>query len=356
MTEPDIIDAELIEDDTRALVPIPAPTFTLGLRPGLSPEDTAVEDWLDEQRSPHTRRSYATAMRQWRAWLNRYDCCSLWLPHRRHAFAWRDSLLAAGRGAKTVDDRLVGIRSFYDFLCDLDGSPLVVNPLKSKKLLLNRGAHQRTQALSREEVGQLTTAAKGKVRTSRKGLVRGNDARLLVVFLATTGCRIDEARKLTVGDLGRQAGHPVATLTRKGGKRQEVAVDAHVFDMLARHVEGSPPDHHVFQPYRAAGRTGAGYSYSGAYSAVQSASMAAGLVTTGKDGKKRGRVHPHMLRSTVATQTIDAGSEITDVQDQLGHASTDTTRMYDRGGRRLRRMAGVAGVMAEMVDLEDEDG
>lgn len=356
MTDVDVIDAEIIDEEPGRLVPIPAPVFTIAVRPGKTAEDTAVEDWLDEQRSPHTRRSYASAIEQWRAWLARYDCCSLGLPHRRHAFDWRASMKDAGLKPKTIDSRLVAARSFYDYLCDLPGSPLIVNPIKSKKLLLNTGVHQRTKALAEEEVKALTAAAKSKIQDSpTTGLVRGNDQRLLIAFLATTGCRIKEAIGLRVEDLDRQAGQPIATVTIKGGDRRPISVDPHVFDMLMRHSEGWPPDWHVFQPHRAAGRNGAGYSYSGAYRLVQSASIAAGLVKKGVEGEpKKARVHPHMLRATFITQAIDAGMEITDVQDQVNHSMTETTRGYDNGARRHRRMAKVVGVLAEMVDLEDE--
>lgn len=304
-------------------------------------EDRAVQLWLDSLVSPHTRRSYETAMKGWREHLRARDVL-LQSPRRADMDAWRHKLETDGKKPKTVDSRMIAIRAFYDYLAaEIDGYG--ANPVRGAKLL-NRGPHSQTQALSRDDLRALTARA-------RKA---GPDRWLLMLFLATTGCRISEAINLKVEDLGRNAGHCVATLTRKGGRRDEVSVDAQVFNLLTEHVKDSAPDHHVFQPHRTAGRTGGPFTYAGAYKAVRDlgAATVLGQDSDGKDVTLK--VHPHMLRATLATQAIDAGKEITDVQDQLGHAKTETTRLYDRGGRRLRRMASVAGVMAEMVDLGDE--
>jgi len=42
------------------------------------------------------------------------------------------------------------------------------------------------------------------------------------------------------------------------------------------------------------------------------------------------RFGPHAARATAATNAIDQGADITQVQQWLGHASVSTTRVYDR--------------------------
>ena len=51
----------------------------------------------------------------------------------------------------------------------------------------------------------------------------------------------------------------------------------------------------------------------------------------------------HDLRRTWATHALDAGVPLQNVQDQLGHASPTTTRIYDRSGDRARAAA-IAGL------------
>jgi len=48
-------------------------------------------------------------------------------------------------------------------------------------------------------------------------------------------------------------------------------------------------------------------------------------------------ITPHSLRHACATLALDAGAELRDVQDLLGHADPRTTRRYDRARNRLDR-------------------
>lgn len=48
---------------------------------------------------------------------------------------------------------------------------------------------------------------------------------------------------------------------------------------------------------------------------------------------------PHSLRHAFATVYLDAGGNLRDLQDALGHASPSTTRRYDRDRRNLNRDA-----------------
>jgi integrase len=51
------------------------------------------------------------------------------------------------------------------------------------------------------------------------------------------------------------------------------------------------------------------------------------------------RLSPHSLRHAFATVYLDAGGNLRDLQDALGHASPSTTRRYDRDRRNLNRDA-----------------
>jgi integrase len=51
------------------------------------------------------------------------------------------------------------------------------------------------------------------------------------------------------------------------------------------------------------------------------------------------RVHAHLLRSTAATHMLEAGTDVTVVQQILGHASLDTTLRYLQIGGELKRRA-----------------
>jgi site-specific recombinase XerD len=43
-----------------------------------------------------------------------------------------------------------------------------------------------------------------------------------------------------------------------------------------------------------------------------------------------GTLRPHVLRATAATNALENGADIAQVQEWLGHASITTTRLYDK--------------------------
>jgi integrase len=49
---------------------------------------------------------------------------------------------------------------------------------------------------------------------------------------------------------------------------------------------------------------------------------------------------PHSTRHTYATLALDAGVELRDLQDAMGHADPRTTRRYDRNRNNLNRSPG----------------
>jgi site-specific recombinase XerD len=56
---------------------------------------------------------------------------------------------------------------------------------------------------------------------------------------------------------------------------------------------------------------------------------------TGKDGQPERRCiySPHSLRATTATLLLDAGTDMAEVQELLGHRHITTTQIYDKRRR-----------------------
>jgi integrase len=236
-------------------------------------------------------------------------------PRRVDADEWRDHLLKAqGMRPKSVDTRLIPIRSFYDYLCTEE--LLEANPIRNARLL-NAKAYRPTPALSEEEMVRLAVAA-DELDPAR---------RLFVAVHATTICRVSEALGIRVRDLARESGHPVVWLTRKGGERGYVPLDPAVHTAIEEHVAalGLTEDDLLFSrpghppmTYSAAQNL---YDWLGRRSGI---CKQVGQTKTGKPILKS-LVTPHVLRATGITILLDKEQPIDRVQKLAGHRRTDTT-------------------------------
>jgi site-specific recombinase XerD len=56
-----------------------------------------------------------------------------------------------------------------------------------------------------------------------------------------------------------------------------------------------------------------------------------------KDANIHKKIHPHMFRAKFASLALESGVPITSVQADMGHASIETTAMYDHAKNRLDR-------------------
>jgi len=154
------------------------------------------------------------------------------------------------------------------------------------------------------------------------------DAALLAVLYGL-GLRRAEAAALDMADLEGDT----VTVTGKGrrqrlaylgGSGARAAIDA----WLA--VRGRAPGP-FFAPVNRGGRVAVGRGMTGQAIAyrVRVRGKAAGL----------GKLAPHALRRSFATQLLASGNDLAVTADLLGHARTDTTRLYDRRGEEAKRAA-----------------
>ena len=156
------------------------------------------------------------------------------------------------------------------------------------------------------------------------------DAALLAVLYGL-GLRRSEAVGLELADMDRAAG---TLLVHGKGRRQRLAylgLNGSADAMAAwLAVRGDAPGP-LFNPVNRGGRVAEGRSMTGQAVAARviRRSEAAGL----------GKLAPHSLRRSFATQLLSAGNDLAITADLMGHARTDTTRLYDRRGEDAKRAA-----------------
>jgi len=80
--------------------------------------EEAMERWLasGRRRSEHTRRTYRTAVMQWRKYvLEQHNVQHLWQVTTYHVQQWIDYMTRDGKSKRTVGARLAACSSFYDY-------------------------------------------------------------------------------------------------------------------------------------------------------------------------------------------------------------------------------------------------
>jgi integrase len=186
-------------------------------------------------------------------------------------------------------------------------SRLVRNPADTVQLPREVQAERRY--LTHEQVFALADAAKGH--------------RLVVLFLAYTGCRFGEMAALRVrrfDELRRRVEIAEAVTavngtlvwgTPKGHARRWVSVPKFIAEEIARRVRSKSADELIFKSSRGQVLRASNFRRD----VFNQACSAAGL----------GAMHPHELRHTAASLAIASGANVKVVQSMLGHKSATLT-------------------------------
>ena len=145
----------------------------------------------------------------------------------------------------------------------------------------------------------------------------------LVCLLGLLGLRIFETVGADIEDLGEEHGHRVLRVRGKGGKVVLVPLPPAV----SRAVDRAAAERLVGPLLL--NRRGTRMDRHAATRRLRSLAAVAGV--------RLPRMHPHMLRHTFVTTSIDAGVDLRDVQIAARHADPRTTMRYDRARKNLDR-------------------
>ena len=311
--------------------------------------------WLTTKRTANTRFNYgrdlgvrllrpgATAIGEptqskapdWLTYCHSIGLDPLHGVQEEHVALWARGMEAAGLSAPTVARKLCAVSSWYTWLRkhghvtenpaeDLDRP--YVDPDSSKTPGLTKD--QALAMLAAADASDWPQAARNAALTS------------LLLF---TGARVSEASEATLADLGMDRGHRVLWVTRKGGKRQPLALPPPVLGRLDAYQSGRDDLEHVPAIVGSTGRdrpliataTGRHMRPADVWALMRRIGKAAGLPP--ELVKAMGA---HSMRHSFATLYLDAGGNLVDLQDAMGHKDPRTTRRYDRARGRLDRSPG----------------
>lgn len=293
--------------------------------PGGQATDPALRRFLRsleaKDASPHTRRSYATAVGSYLAWLD--DRGVDWRRPARTDLRAYLAMLTPGHARSSVTQRLAAIRTFHRWAAReglADGNPWgsIVRPRLSSRL---------PRVLETDEIVRMLAvvdAELGADAATRQGIALALRDRALVETAYAAGLRISELAGAEVASLDLSRGE--IRVLGKGRKERVGLLGEPARRALRVYLEDGRPvllerrplvellpaqiflNHHG-QPL---GVRGLRYR-------LDRMRRLAGL----PEG-----ITPHTLRHSFATHLLDGGADLRVVQELLGHESLATTQIY----------------------------
>jgi integrase/recombinase XerD len=315
------------------------------------PATRLVLAWLAGKRSEHTRRAYARDLGilpqarpsrapSWLAWCRAAGADPVTEVTEDHVTLYARALDAAGLSTATAARKLSAVAGWYTWLTRRGHIP--ANPAADVDRPAVDPDTSTTPGLTRDQAAAILTAA-----DHARGPQQARTAAIIAVLLFT-GARVSEICGADVEDLGTDRGHRVLWVTRKGGKRQALALPApaagRVDGYLASHGDlpsapALPGRAGAARPRRVlfATDSGARLLPADVWRLVRRVGKAAGL-----PAELVAHLGPHAMRHSFGTLYLDSGGSLRDLQDAMGHADPRTTRRYDRARFTLDRSPGYA--------------
>ena len=162
---------------------------------------------------------------------------------------------------------------------------------------------------------------------------------LAVSLMVATGVRVHEAVGIKCQDIDLE-GRSLRLLGKGRRERQVFLTNDWITDYTSAYLDarltlGLKHHHLLFNLH---------------YDPLTPPAMRSRLAKAARAAGLPGRVTPHMLRHTAATQLIEAGVDIRYIQRLLGHASLSTTEIYTHvSDRALKQVVSDADVLGRLA-------
>ena len=289
--------------------------------------DRFLQSLAARDTSPHTRRSYETAVGTYLSWLE--DRAIDWRTPSRGDLRAYLTELTGGHARSSIAQRLAAIRSFHrwavrDGLTAGDPWGAIATPRQPGRLprvLEVADVDAMLAVVSADLADAERAGAPARVAMARALALRD---RALVETAYAAGLRVSELAEAELAELDLRRGEirvigkgrkqRVGLLGRPARAAIEAYLDAGRPVLLATRGEDASAPTEVFLNHRGAPLGVRGLRYR-----LDRIRRRAGL----PDG-----VSPHTLRHSFATHLLDGGADLRVVQELLGHESLATTQIY----------------------------
>ena len=250
--------------------------------------------------SPNTVKSYLNGLKLFVIWLD----VPIEETTYRKIIAYMDYLLGKRLKPKTINCYLNSVCQFYHYLAEEEEVP-IVNPVKKPNIMkLPRGLPKH---LKEEQIKILFENLKGP------------RDRAMFMMMLRCGLRVEEVAHLSLGsiDLKRRI---LFIQDGKGAKDRVVYISNDALTALLEYLRVRPTNtvKKVFLVEKGP-LTGQSISIRGIQKRMEYYARRTNL-----------KISCHHLRHTMATQMLNADTDLSTIQDLLGHNSIRTTQRYCR--------------------------
>jgi integrase/recombinase XerD len=244
---------------------------------------------------------------------------------RAHVIAWRDTLLSRKQADASIRRSLSALSSLFKYLCNRNAVPF--NPVTGVQRPSEGANEGRTPALGDAQARLLLEAPVG-------GSVKAKRDRAILATLLYHGLRREELCGLRVGDMHRREGvmhFQVRGKGRKGKKIRFVAVGPLAQRLIDEYLDAAGHradiEGPLFRPVKnnSTGLLAKPLNPQSLYESIVLHYARKVGITKDTHG-----FCVHSLRATAATNSLQNGADIAEVQQWLGHANVSTTRLYDK--------------------------
>ena len=281
-------------------------------------------EWFANLDNERTRRAYRIDVTEFMRFVGIKVPQEFRTVTRAHVLAWRKTLEERAVAGATVRRKLAALSSLFEYLCERNA--VVNNPIKGVKRPKVDTYEGKTPAIGDHQARKLLDAPSNDTLKGKR------DRAILSVFLYH-GLRREELCLLKVKDICERRGVSHLRVHGKGGKLRYVPLHPESAGRIADYLEQAGHKEllgtALFRPVKnnVDGNTKHAITAGSVYTeVVKKYGTQVGLTME--------RFAPHALRATAATNALENSADIAHVQEWLGHANIQTTRIYDK--RRMR--------------------
>jgi len=281
-----------------------------------------IEFFTANIRNKHTRFAYARAAARFLDWCHGRGL-DLWQIQPIVIAAYVE-LLEAELAKASVKQHLAAIRMLFDWFTT--HHIIQVNPARSVRGPKHAVVEGTTPAFTVQQARQLLDS----IDTSP---IAGLRDRALIAVLIYTAARISAVVALKVKHFAPDGTQWCLRFGEKGGKTRKIPCRHDLQQYIQDYLDAAGSDQHKDTPlFRTLNRrrqlTDKPLHRVEVAAMIKRRLKAAGLPTN---------MSCHSFRATTATDLLDQGISLEDVQYLLGHADPRTTRLYDRRKKEVTR-------------------